>query len=142
MDICLRWQQYFSVLVYGFLTIVASITTFHIINSIAMSVAARNKQYGMMRAIGLDNRQLRRMITAEAMSYAFMGCIVGLGIGIPLHCFFFQNIITAYFGDQWQLPFPQLLIILLVVLGAAAIAVCTPIKHLENMSITETINEL
>lgn len=107
-----------------------------------MSVAARNKQYGMIRAIGLDNRQLRRMITAEAMSYAFMGCIVGLGIGIPLHCFFFQNIITAYLGDQWQLPFPQLLIILLVVLGAAAIAVCTPIKHLENMSITETINEL
>ncbi len=43
---------------YGFLVLIALITIFNVINSIAMSVAARTKQYGAFRAIGLSDRQL------------------------------------------------------------------------------------
>ena len=47
---------------YGFLVLIALITVFNIINSIAMSVAARTEQYGAFRAIGLSNRQLSKMM--------------------------------------------------------------------------------
>ena len=43
---------------YGFLAIVGIISLFNIVNSISMSVSARMKQYGAMRAVGMDNRQL------------------------------------------------------------------------------------
>ena len=56
----------FALFVYGFLILIALITVFNIINSIAMSVSARIRQYGSMRAIGMSNRQLVRMIAAEA----------------------------------------------------------------------------
>ena len=66
---------------YGFLAIIGIITLFNIINSISMSVSARTKQYGAMRAVGMGGRQLTRMIAAEAFTYAVSGLIAGFGIG-------------------------------------------------------------
>ena len=45
---------------------------FNIVNSISMSVSARIKQYGAMRAVGMDNRQLKRMISAEAYTLSLI----------------------------------------------------------------------
>ena len=56
----------FAVLVYGFLSIIVAITIFHIMNTINLGVAAKMKEYGSMRAIGMSNRQLIKMIIAEA----------------------------------------------------------------------------
>ena len=67
----------FGLFVYGFLVLIALITIFNVINSIAMSVAARMKQYGAFRAIGLSNRQLVRMVVAEASTYAVTGSLCG-----------------------------------------------------------------
>ena len=61
---------------YSFLAIIAMITLFNIINSISMSVTARIKQYGAMRAVGMDGSQLVRMITAESFTYAISGLVV------------------------------------------------------------------
>ena len=65
---------------------------FNIVNSISMSVSARIKQYGAMRAVGMDNRQLKRMISAEAYTYAISGLIVGCGIGLPLNRFLYNRL--------------------------------------------------
>ena len=44
----------FHLFVYGFLSIIAMIAVLNIVNSISMSVSARLKQYGVMRAVGMD----------------------------------------------------------------------------------------
>ena len=69
---------------YSFLAIIAMITLFNIINSISMSVTARIKQYGAMRAVGMDGSQLVRMITAESFTYAISGLVVGCVAGLPI----------------------------------------------------------
>ena len=46
-------------------------------NTINMGVIAKTKQYGTMRAIGMSNQQLIKMIVAEAMTYAVSGIILG-----------------------------------------------------------------
>ena len=46
----------FVVCVYGFLAIIALVTVLNIVNSISMSVSARIRQYGSMRAVGMDGR--------------------------------------------------------------------------------------
>lgn len=132
----------FSILVYGFLTIVAMITVFHIMNSISMSVSARIREYGAMRAVGMDKWQLARMIAIEALTYAFSGCLVGCAAGIPLHRFLFQKMISDYWGELWCLPIMPLMVVLVLVLFTALFAVMAPAKRICNMPITETINEL
>lgn len=130
------------IICYGFLMIIGMITMFHIINSISMSVSARIRQYGVMRAVGMDDRQLCRMISAEALTYTCSGMLLGVGAGIFFNRFLYVRLITRYFGIPWRLPVFWLGIVAVFVLISAAAAVYTPLKRIRNMSITETINEL
>ncbi len=129
-------------LLYSFMAIIAMITLFNIINSISMSVTARIKQYGAMRAVGMDGEQLTRMIAAEAFTYAVSGLIVGSGIGIVLSRFLYVRLVTRYFGSQWSLPIVLIAIIVVFDTVSAAAAVYAPAKRIRNMPITATINEL
>ena len=129
-------------LLYSFMAIIAMITLFNIINSISMSVTARIKQYGAMRAVGMDGNQLTRMIGAEAFTYAVSGLIVGSGIGIALSRFLYVKLVTRFFGSQWSLPIVLIAIILVFDIVSAALAVYAPAKRIRNMPITATINEL
>ena len=132
----------FSVLVYGFLAMVAMITVFHIINSISMSVIARQRQYGMMRAIGMDSSQLRQIITAESLGYGISGCLVGCAAGLPLHAWFYRATISNYWGIAWQIPWPQLLIIIGVVLCSAFVAARGPVRRIMSRPVTEAVGSL
>ena len=129
-------------LLYSFMAIIAMITLFNIINSISMSVTARIKQYGAMRAVGMDGEQLTRMIAAEAFTYAVSGLIVGSGTGIVLSRFLYVKLVTRYFGSQWSLPIVLIAIIVVFDTVSAAAAVYAPAKRIRNMPITATINEV
>ncbi len=129
-------------LLYSFMAILAMITLFNIINSISMSVTARIKQYGAMRAVGMDGEQLTRMIAAEAFTYAVSGLIVGSGTGIVLSRFLYVKLVTRYFGSQWSLPVVLIAIIVVFDTVSAAAAVYAPAKRIRNMPITATINEV
>jgi putative ABC transport system permease protein len=126
--------------VYGFLVIIAVITIFNIVNSISMSVAARMKQYGAMRAVGMSDGQLVNMVRAEAIIYSAAGSIVGCIVGLPLHKQIFEGMITSHWGEPWQLPLTALGIIVAVVIAASILAVRGPAKRIHNMSIVDTIN--
>lgn len=132
---------YFSValFVYGFLAVVALIAVIHIVNSIAMSVAARMRQYGAMRAVGISNRQLRTMIAAETLSYLVGGLFEGFLLGLPLHYYLYRQVITLRWGDVWRLPFLDCLLIVLVMAVSAVTAVAGPIRKIREMSVVETI---
>lgn len=130
----------FAMFVYGFLSVVALIAAFNIINTTQMSLSARTKQYGVMRAIGAGIRQLNHMVIAETATYCFGGLAVGCGLGIPLHRFLYQKLITSRWKDMWSLPFGMLVLIVLVMLVAAVIAVIGPIRKLEKLSVIDTIS--
>ena len=132
----------FRIGAYGFLTIIALITVFNIMNSISMSVSARMKQYGAMRAVGMSARQMMKMITAEAVTYAVCGLITGCAAGLYFHRLLTDKLIVEHFGGAWQIPFEQIAIIILIFALACAAAVYTPSKNIKNMAITDTINEL
>ena len=133
----------FVLCIYAFLAIITLVTVLNIVNSISMSVSARIKQYGAMRAVGMDDRQLTKMIAAESFTYALSGCIAGCALGLLLSKSMYDMLITSHFGYAvWSLPVKSLILILLLVSFAAAAAVYGPSKRLRNISVTETINEL
>lgn len=130
----------FGLFIYGFMTLIAFITIFNIINSIAMSVSARMKQYGTFRAIGLSNRQLIKMILAEALTYAITGSICGGTIGLFLNKLLYEKLVTYHWGEQWSVPFPEIGIIITIVILSVILAVQGPAKRIRNMSIVDTIS--
>ena len=130
------------IVLYGFLSIIGGISLLNIVNSISMSVSARMKQYGILRAIGMDDAQLKRMISAEAGTYAVSGLVVGIALGLVLNRKLYILLITHYFGAAWQVPWGCLAVIVVVVLAAVVLAVYNPVRRILMQPITATISEL
>ncbi len=128
-----------AVFIYGFLIIIALITVFNIFNSMNASVAARTRQYGVMRSIGMGAGQLYRMIAAEAATYAVLGCIAGCVLGLPLNKMMFRFLIADKWGIGWRLPAPSLALIVIFCFGSAALAIRRPIRKIRRLSIVDTI---
>lgn len=130
------------IVLYGFLAIIGGISLLNIVNSISMSVSARMKQYGILRAIGMDDAQLKRMVSAEAGTYAVSGLVVGTALGLMLNRKLYILLITHYFGAAWQVPWGCLAVIVVVVLAAVVLAVYNPVRRIRMQPITATISEL
>lgn len=132
----------FRLAAYGFLTIISLITVLNIMNSISMGVSARVKQYGAMRAVGMESRQVTKMITAEAVTYAICGTIAGIVLGLILHYLIYVKIIISHFGGFWNIPLTTIAIIFFLVSLSCVVAVHGPAKRMHDMAITDTINDL
>lgn len=131
----------FWIFICGFLVLIALITIFNIMNSIAMSVAARMKQYGAFRAIGLSVRQLKIMVLAEACTYAVIGSIIGIGLGMICNKVLFNMLVSYQWGDSWTVPWAEIGIIIFIMFFSIILSVYGPIKRIRNMSIVDTISE-
>ena len=132
----------FCLFVYGFLGIITLITMIHTVNSISMSVSARARQYGAMRAVGMAAAQLQRMIFAEAATYTALGFIAGCGLGLPLHAFLYAQVITHYWGVAWQPPFGVIGGIVALLVFTALAAPFAPARRVCAMPVAQSINEL
>lgn len=133
----------FLVCTYSFLAIIAVVAVLNIVNSISVSVSARIKQYGAMRAVGMSEKQLEKMIVSEALTYAVSGCAVGIIAGLLISKWLYGFLVTSHFGyATWHLPVTGLIIIVAFFVISVIAGVYTPVKQIRNMSITETINEL
>ncbi|MBV7389498.1 ABC transporter permease [Enterococcus alishanensis] len=73
--------------VYGIMIILGIVGVMNLINTTIDSILSRKKQLGVMQAIGMSNRQMRRMLQGEGLFYAvgiialsvFFGSILGYG---------------------------------------------------------------
>ncbi|WP_051782290.1 MULTISPECIES: ABC transporter permease [unclassified Streptomyces] len=69
-------------MVYGLLGLAIIVAVLGVVNTLALSVVERTREIGLMRAIGLSRRQLRRMIRLESVVIALFGALLGLGLGM------------------------------------------------------------
>ncbi|MGF1431333.1 ABC transporter permease [Kitasatospora sp. LaBMicrA B282] len=69
-------------LVYGLLALAIMVAVLGVVNTLALSVVERTREIGLLRAIGLSRRQLRRMIRLESVVIAVFGAILGTGLGL------------------------------------------------------------
>ncbi|WP_409235326.1 ABC transporter permease [Streptomyces sp. PA5.6] len=69
-------------LVYALLGLAIVIAVLGVVNTLALSVVERTREIGLLRAIGLGRRQLRRMIRLESVVIAVFGALLGLALGM------------------------------------------------------------
>ncbi|MDE7185424.1 MAG: FtsX-like permease family protein, partial [Lachnospiraceae bacterium] len=128
----------FKLFLYGFLFLIAMVTICNIVNCTAMSAEARMNQYGALRAIGMSDGQLAKMIVAETVSYAAAGGISGTILGLFLNKKLYEFLVTYRWNDPWQLPVGELCLILVIVAVSVILAIYRPVKKIQEMSIIET----
>ncbi|MGI8331884.1 ABC transporter permease [Actinomadura scrupuli] len=64
------------------LTLSIFIAAVGVVNTLALSVIERTREIGLLRAVGISRRQLRRMIRLESIVIAVFGALLGIGLGI------------------------------------------------------------
>jgi putative ABC transport system permease protein len=105
-------------LIYALLGVSVLVSLFGIVNTLLLSVYERTREIGMLRAIGMTRRQLRRTIRMESAITAVIGSLLGLVIGVA-----FGWIVTkglASDGLVFAIPWGTLIVCLV---GAALVGV-------------------
>jgi putative ABC transport system permease protein len=114
--------------VLGFVTALLGLSIFvagfGIANTLALSVFERTREIGLLRAVGMAPRQVRRMVRWESVIIAVLGALLGTGVGV----FFGWALVRALAADGVSvLAFPTLrlgvAVGLAAVLGVVAAAV-------------------
>lgn len=69
-------------ILYGLLAMAVLVAVLGVINTLAMSVFERSHEIGMLRAIGLDRRAVKRMVRLESLVISLFGAVLGIGLGV------------------------------------------------------------
>jgi putative ABC transport system permease protein len=83
-DLVPRMASSYQVALTFFSIIALFMGAFLIYNTFATSVIERTQEIGMLRAIGLQRRQVMHLVLMEAGFLSLLGCLLGLGIGVFL----------------------------------------------------------
>lgn len=129
-----------AVFAYGFLVIIALVALINIINTVGASVSIRMNHYGVMRAVGMSGRQLKKIISVETAAYAVSGCFAGSMSGLLLHRFFYGLLITSNWGAPWRPPATILIVTLFAVLLTSFFSVRYIARKIEKMTIINVVN--
>ncbi|WP_328386441.1 ABC transporter permease [Streptomyces sp. NBC_00400] len=69
-------------MLYGLLAMAVIVAVLGVVNTLAMSVFERSQEIGMLRAIGLDRRGIKRMVRLESLVISLFGGVLGIGLGV------------------------------------------------------------
>lgn len=110
-------------ILYALLALAVIIAVLGIVNTLTLGVIERRQEIGMLRAVGSQRRQIRTMITLEAVQIAVFGAVMGILIGLGLGWAFLE-VLKDEGLDTLSVPWVQLAWMLA---GSAAVGVVAAI---------------
>jgi putative ABC transport system permease protein len=124
-------------LVYALLSLAIIVSLFGIANTLALSIYERTRELGMLRAIGMSRRQVRRMIRYESVITALIGAVLGMVLGL-----IFAALMSVPLQDQgFVLSYPvgQLVFILVIAALAGVVAAIAPARRAARLDVLQAL---
>jgi putative ABC transport system permease protein len=122
----------------GLLVLSVLIAVLGIVNTLALSVVERTRELGLLRAVGLQRRQLRRMIRVESVVIAVYGALLGLAVGTA-----FGWALVRALHDQgvteFSVPVGRLVAIIVVAALAGILAAALPARRAARLDVLEAV---
>jgi putative ABC transport system permease protein len=109
-----------------------------IANTLALSVFERTRELGLLRAVGMSRRQLRRMVRLEAALIALFGSSVGVGLGL-LFGAGLVGVLPSSFAAGVSIPITQIGVVVAVATLAAVAAAWLPARRASRLDVLEAI---
>ncbi|MFB4305494.1 ABC transporter permease [Actinomadura sp. GTD37] len=120
----------------GLLGLAIVIALFGIANTLTLSVVERTRESALLRALGLTRRQLRRMLSIEALVMAVIGAFTGVVLGIG----FGWAATNAMAADSvFALPYLQVVAFVVLAGAAGTLAAVMPARRAAKTSIVESL---
>jgi putative ABC transport system permease protein len=135
-------QQGFVDMILGLVTALLAlaivIAMFGIVNTLALAVFERTREIGLLRAVGMSRRQLRRMIRLESVIIAVFGAVLGLALGGMFGWAIVSSL--AQFGmGELVVPYGTLLLYVLLAAVVGVLAAVWPARRAARMDVLGAI---
>ncbi|MGA8210829.1 MAG: FtsX-like permease family protein [Nocardioidaceae bacterium] len=124
--------------IYALLGLAIVIAVLGIVNTLALSVIERTREVGLLRAVGLSRRQLRRMVRLEAVVVAVLGAVLGVLLGLAFGVAL-QRAIADQGVDVLAVPWGQLGVFVLLAGGAGVLAAVLPARRAARLDVLRAI---
>ncbi len=125
-------------LIYGLLGVSVLISLFGIVNTLLLSVHERTREIGMLRAIGMTRRQLRRTIRFESAITAVIGSLLGLVIGVVFGWIVTEGLSSE--GLVFAIPWGTLVACLVVAAIVGVLAGAWPAWRAARMRVLDALS--
>jgi putative ABC transport system permease protein len=124
-------------LVFALLALSVIVALLGIVNTLALSVHERTRELGMLRAVGMSRKQVKRMIRGESVITAGIGSVLGTALGIV-----FAVIISRPLADQgfvFSLPVGTLVVFFILAGIAGVVAAIQPARRAAKVDVLRAV---
>jgi putative ABC transport system permease protein len=122
-------------ILYVLLALSVIVSLFGIINTLVLTVFERTREIGMLRAIGMTRRQVRRMIRHESVITALIGGVLGIALGIVLGALLVYRVDFIVFS----LPVFSLIIFGVMTIVVGIVAAIFPARRASRLNLLEAL---
>jgi putative ABC transport system permease protein len=129
-------QQFLSFL-YVLLALSVVVSVAGIINTLVLAVFERTRELGMLRAVGMTRRQVRRMIRHESIITALIGAALGLPLGILLAALIVRSL--GQYEIQFKVPLDQLILFSVVAIVVGILAAILPARRAARLNVLRAL---
>jgi putative ABC transport system permease protein len=112
-------------ILYVLLALSVLVSLFGIVNTLVLTVFERTREIGMLRAIGMTRRQIRRMIRWESVITALIGALIGIVLGIVLAALLIARVDFIDFA----FPTGQVIVFVIAAIGVGIVAAVFPARR-------------
>jgi putative ABC transport system permease protein len=125
-------------LLYVLLALSVIVSLFGMVNTLVLAVSERTRELGMLRAVGMTRRQLRRMIRHESIITALIGAGLGLPLGLAV-----AGVATHALSGQgvaYSVPLGSLLAFVVVAAVAGIVAAALPARRAARLDVLDALH--
>jgi putative ABC transport system permease protein len=130
-------NQFLTVLV-ALLALSALIAILGIVNTLALSVYERTHELGLLRVVGMSQREVRRMVRWESVVIAVVGALVGVALGV-LWGWAFARALRDQGLSVFRIPTLEVVLFLVASVVAGVIAAVFPAWRASRLDVLDAI---
>ncbi|MGY1579626.1 ABC transporter permease [Streptomyces sp. MN13] len=126
-------------MLYGLLAMAVIVAVLGVINTLAMSVFERSQEIGMLRAIGLDRKGIKRMVRLESLVISLFGGVLGIGLGVFFGWAAGELLASRMATYELVLPWARMAVFLLLAATVGVLAALWPARRAARLNMLAAI---
>jgi len=123
-------------ILYVLLALSVIVSLFGIVNTLVLTVFERTREIGMLRAVGMTRRQVRRMIRHESVITALIGAALGIALGMVLAALLIARVDFLVFS----FPTTQVIVFVVAAIVVGIVAAVFPARRAARLNPLEAIS--
>lgn len=129
-----------SIFLYGFIGVITLIGVTNIFNTITSNMELRQKEFAMLKSVGMTKKEFNHMINLETLFYSSKSLIYGSILGI-IGSYFVHRAFASRIDTQFVLPYKAILICILFVFIVVYMIMKYSINKINKQNMIETIRK-